>query len=96
MTPASSEDHSYGNSYHPIRTLLQSQFRLSDTTERDKHQSLKYLTRTVLGQHSNLTEHDIKKSGAGIKERVFVPQLWGLILGEGVFYNHLPENNRVY
>ncbi|KAE9366239.1 hypothetical protein N431DRAFT_446424 [Stipitochalara longipes BDJ] len=83
VAPASSEENSYGNSYHPMRSLLQSQFRLSDTTERDKHQSLKYLTRTVLYQHSKLTKHDMRKSGTEIKERVFVAQLWGLILGEG-------------
>jgi hypothetical protein len=96
ITSASSEDISYGNPYHPMRTLLQSQFRLSNTTDRDEHQSLKYLTRTVLDQHSKLTKHQIRKSGVGIKERVFVPQLWGLILGEGVFYNHLAEHNSVY
>lgn len=72
-----------GDPQHPVRTLLQSRFRLSKTTERDKHQSLKHLTKKVMSQYCKFPKGRDLSSRAQIKEKVFVPQLWGMILGEG-------------
>ena len=71
-----------GGQEHPIRTLLQSVYRLNDTAERDKTQSIRMLTRKSLRSCIEAEETDISKVSLQVNEElIFVPQLWALVLG---------------
>ena len=67
---------------HPPRTLLQSVYRLNNTVERDKTQSVKMLTAKKIKSCVTAETEDIlhmSRNSKGVL--IFVPQLWGLILG---------------
>ena len=71
-----------GESKHPVRTLLQSHYRLNETVERDKNQCIKLLQGKNL--KSCIEPPDLQTAHLNsreIKERIYVPQLWGLIIG---------------
>lgn len=67
---------------HPPRSLLQSVYRLNNTVERDKTQSVKMLTGKKMRSCITAEKKDMLEMSRNIKEYlIFVPQLWGLILG---------------
>ena len=71
-----------GESKHPMRTLLQSHYRLNKTVERDKDQCIKLLRGKNL--KSCIEAPDMETAHLNsreTKERIYVPQLWGLIIG---------------
>ena len=80
---------------HPMRSLLQSIYRLNDTSERDQSQSIRMLSPshlqscidTVRGEDSGLsrTVND---------EMIYVPQLWAVILGSDRLMTFGPISDR--
>lgn len=71
-----------GAKEHPTRTLLQANYRLNDTTERDKYQCIKILTKKTLRSCIDAEEEEVSKISPKVREElIFVPQLWALIPG---------------
>ncbi len=71
-----------GGLEHPVRTLLQSVYRLNDTVERDQTQCIRMLTRKKLKSCIEADEKDKAEVSPKVKEElILVPQLWALILG---------------
>ena len=71
-----------GAKQHPTRTLLQSNYRLNDTTERDKNQCIRIPTNKNLRSCVEAEEEKISKISRKVNEElIFVPQLWALIPG---------------
>ena len=71
-----------GGLEHPVRTLLQSVYRLNDTVERDQTQCIRMLTRKNLKSCIEADEKDKAEVSPKVKEElILVPQLWALILG---------------
>lgn len=71
-----------GTKEHPTRTLLQSNYRLNDTTERDKNQCIRILTKENLRSCIDAEEEEVSKISQKVNEElIFVPQLWALIPG---------------
>ena len=66
---------------HTVRTLLQSLYRLSDTTERDNTQSIRMLTQKSLSSCIQAEDGDAKLSKETREYLIYVPQLWAIILG---------------
>jgi hypothetical protein len=82
-TRAQSQVHPVGgNPEHPVRTLLQSRYRLEATDARDQDQSITKLTRrevnTCIRPSSNYAGQDINNNKS--KPIIHVPQLWCLSL----------------
>lgn len=76
-SPKASQDH-------PPRTLLQSHYRLNKTTNRDSYQCIKLLKSHIIKSSIEASEQEKNKlSNEVIEEVVYVPQLWGLIVGLG-------------
>jgi hypothetical protein len=71
-----------GNLEHPVRTLLQSRYRLEATDDRDQDQSITKLTRrevnTCIRPSSNHAGQNINNNKS--KPIIHVPQLWCLSL----------------
>ena len=75
----------YENSVeHPPRTLLQSHYRLNKTEDRDKLQCVRWLE-AHKPKSCAMTREPKKKNGSSdqFQELLFVPQLWGLVVGSG-------------
>lgn len=71
-----------GSPEHPIRTLLQSAYRLNDTVEQDKFQSIRILEQETLRSCIDATGQDKAHISRKVTEElIHVPQLWALILG---------------
>lgn len=74
------------NLEHPVRTLLQSRYRLEATDARDQDQSITKLTRrevnTCIRPSFNYARQDINKNKS--KPIIHVPQLWCLSLNGDV------------
>lgn len=71
-----------GSLEHPVRTLLQSSYRLNDTAERDRFQSVKMLKKEILTSCIDASEPDLAQISRHVKEElIYVPQLWVLVLG---------------
>ena len=67
---------------HRVRSLLQSVYRLNNTVERDKTQSIRMLSRKKLTSCIKAEEGDLSEiSRNGKEELIYVPQLWALVLG---------------
>ena len=75
-----------GNLEHPVRTLLQSRYRLEATDARDQDQSITKLTRrevnTCIRPSSNYAGQDINNNKS--KPIIHIPQLWCLSLSGDV------------
>ena len=75
------------DSRHPPRTLLQSQYRLNSTVDRDQEQCISLLrggtVTTLINQSDNHRRRLWRRSGSKIEDLVYVPQLWGMIDGLG-------------
>ena len=79
--PRRNRNFQKGGEDHPMRTLLQTHYRLIDTTERDKLQIVKSLDGPTLKQCINAPEQDVKHLlNDPVGEVVHVPQMWALIL----------------
>ena len=80
--PQAEKRFAKGDSKHPVRKLLQSHYRLNETVERDDDQCIKLLQAKKL---KSCIEAPIKETAhlnnRQTKERIYVPQLWGLIIG---------------
>jgi hypothetical protein len=75
-----------GNLEHPVRTLLQSRYRLEATDARDQDQSITKLTRrevnTCIQPSSNYARQDVNNHKS--KPIIHIPQLWCLSLSGDV------------
>ena len=75
---------SKGHHEHPPRTLLQSHYRLNNTTDRDHFQCIKLLKGHEVRAYVNgedMSHFPAKKS----QQLLYVPQFWGIIIGLGMF-----------
>lgn len=71
-----------GSPEHPVRTLLQSSYRLNDTSERDQFQSVRLLGSETLTLCIDPSNRDLTRVSRKVKEELIsVPQLWVLVLG---------------
>ena len=67
---------------HPMRTLLQSIYRLNDTSERDQSQSIRMLSPSHLQSCIDIVRaEDTGLSRTVDDEMIYVPQFWAVILG---------------
>ena len=75
-------NHKYRSDGHPPRTVLQTRYRLNRTTDRDQYQCIRRLDNATIDKCI-----EPKRQGAEAKAHtellVFIPQLWGLIIGLG-------------
>lgn len=76
-----------GHHEHPPRTLLQSHYRLHNTTERDHFQCIKLLKGPEIGAYVKTLDGEDKSMFTAKKTQqlLFVPQFWGIIVGLGMF-----------
>ena len=71
-----------GSHEHPPRTLLQSAYRLNDTVEQEKFQSITMLKNETLRSCIDARSRDTAHLSRNVTEElIYVPQLWALILG---------------
>ena len=67
-----------GDPKHPVRTLMQSHYRLNETVERDEEQCIKLLQgerlKACIDAPDEESEHLHSQQTKG---RIYVPQLWG-------------------
>ena len=65
-----------------MRTLLQSHYRLNDTSEKDREQCIRMLDGETLKSCINAPEAEVAQFSCGVNgEVVHVPQMWALVLG---------------
>ncbi|KAL8818153.1 MAG: hypothetical protein Q9223_003157 [Gallowayella weberi] len=73
-----------GDGRHPIRTLLQSRYRLNETVDRDKSQCIRMIggsaLKSCIQAPVNETERLIRQLN---NDLIYVPQMWTLIMGPG-------------
>lgn len=75
-----------GDPKHPVRTLLQSHYRLNKTVERDKDQCISLLQGKNLKSCIDAPDMETAHlNSRKAKELIYVPQLWGLIIGLSMF-----------
>ena len=84
-TPNSENFFNKRDHEHPARTLLQSHYRLNNTSDRDRFQCLRLLKGDKLKSCINAPDQDDKNSLSGkeIQQLLYVPQFWGVIVGLG-------------
>ena len=71
---------------HPARTLLQSHYRLNRTIDKDEYQCISLLKSGTVATSISASEKGRQgRSKSAIEELVFVPQLWGIIDGLGMW-----------
>ena len=69
---------------HPMRTLLQSRYRLNETTKRDESQCISELVGDKLKHGIKAPESETAHlNGKKVEELIYVPQMWALIVGLG-------------
>ncbi|KAL8866565.1 MAG: hypothetical protein Q9174_006226, partial [Haloplaca sp. 1 TL-2023] len=72
-----------GDSRHPTRTLLQSRYRLNETTDRDKSQCIRILDGRALQSYVKIPQPKYFHLTDKIEDEViYVPQLWALIVDQ--------------
>ncbi|KAL8889780.1 MAG: hypothetical protein Q9215_002968 [Flavoplaca cf. flavocitrina] len=85
-----------GDDRHPIRTLLQSRYRLNETVDRDKLQCVRTISGSALKSciraPGKETEHLGRKAN---DELIYVPQMWTLIMGPDHILTVGPSNDNV-
>ena len=70
---------------HPVRTLLQSHYRLNKTLDRDSDQSISLLKGGTIATSINASDGGRQsQSMLAVEDLVFVPQVWGIIDGLGM------------
>ena len=73
---------------HPPRTLLQLHYRLNKTIDRDEYQCISMLKEVNSTKQEEPEREKRKRRGCRpktVKEVVYVPQLWGVIAGLGMW-----------
>ena len=81
--PQRREQFRKGDERHPVRTLLQSHYRLNETSEKDEAQCIRMLDGDRLrscikvAQSAEISHLDNKLND----ELVYVPQMWAMIIG---------------
>lgn len=81
--PQQREQFRKGDERHPVRTLLQSHYRLNETSEKDEKQCIRMLNADTLkscikvAQTAEISHLTNKPND----ELVYVPQMWALIIG---------------
>lgn len=71
-----------GDASHPIRTLLQSHYRLNETVDRDESQCIRTIGAPAL--KSCIQGGDTKRlCHKAHAELIYVPQMWALVIGLG-------------
>lgn len=71
-------------SIHPVRTLLQSRYRLESTKKRDDNQSITTLTKKEVKDCISASKDPARQvDGVKSKPKIHVPQLWGLSVSGG-------------
>ncbi|KAL8727658.1 MAG: hypothetical protein Q9166_005894 [cf. Caloplaca sp. 2 TL-2023] len=71
-----------GDGRHPIRTLLQSRYRLNETIDRDKSQCIRMVSGSALKSCIQAPSKDTKHLTRKVNdELIYVPQMWALIMG---------------
>ena len=73
-----------GDPRHPTRTLLQSRYRLNETTDRDKSQCIRMLDGRALQSYVKVAQ---PANSTGVTEKIedeliYVPQMWALIVDQ--------------
>ncbi|KAL8951301.1 MAG: hypothetical protein Q9222_002723 [Ikaeria aurantiellina] len=72
-----------GDLKHPTRTLLQTRYRLNETTERDKSQCIRTLPiRSLESCEKGKTGESAARQDKAINELIYIPQIWVLIMGQ--------------
>lgn len=72
-----------GDARHPIRTLLQSRYRLNETVDKDESQCIRSVGSAALKSCiRNSSQDDIDRlNRTAHTELIYVPQMWALIMG---------------
>ena len=71
-----------GDPRHPIRTLLQSRYRLNETTEKDEAQCIRMLDSESLKACIKAPETETSHlTNDAAEELIHVPQMWALVIG---------------
>ena len=84
--PQKRKNYIKGDSEHPTRTLLQSQYRLNETIERDNSQCIRMLGGETLKSCVKASQADTSHlSRKKTEELIHVPQMWAMILGLGSY-----------
>ena len=92
--PHAEKSFAKGDPKHPVRTLLQSHYRLNRTVERDKDQCIRLLHGKNLTSCIDAPDIETAHFNSGkTKELIYVPQLWGLIIGLSKFLPSDPVFN---
>ncbi|KAL8872906.1 MAG: hypothetical protein Q9174_001543, partial [Haloplaca sp. 1 TL-2023] len=73
-----------GDSKHPTRTLLQSRYRLNETTDRDKWQCIRMLDGRALRSYVKIPQPATKRDLTNNieDEIIYVPQMWALVVDQ--------------
>ena len=80
--PQAKKSFGKGDLRHPMRTLLQSHYRLNDTSEKDREQCIRMLDGETLKSCINALKAEVAQLSCGVNgEVVHVPQMWALVLG---------------
>ena len=87
-TPDFRKHFSKGFHEHPPRTLLQSRYRLNNTTDRDHFQCISMLKGSEVRTHVKTLDRDSNSDSLGKKTQqlLYVPQFWGIIIGLGTLF----------
>lgn len=78
-----------GRHEHPPRTLLQSHYRLNNTTDQDPFQCINLLKGHEVRAHVKTLDEEDKSRLLAKKSQqlLYVPQFWGIIVGLGMFWS---------
>lgn len=87
-TPEFRKHFSKGDYDHPPRTLLQSHYRLNNTTDRDHFQCIRLLKNQEVRTYVKNFEAEDNSDFLGKKSQqlLYVPQFWGMIVGLGTLF----------
>ncbi|KAI4148539.1 MAG: hypothetical protein LQ341_001543 [Variospora aurantia] len=72
-----------GDPRHPVRTLLQSRYRLNETIDKDESQCIRTVgTAALKSCIHNASKHDVDRlDRTAHTELIYVPQMWALVMG---------------
>lgn len=82
--PRKIESEGLGLEGHPMRTLLQSQYRTINTTERDNDQCIRLLSGRMLNSCiDSLVGERKQRYSQSHGQLVYVSQMWAVVFGDG-------------
>ena len=95
-TPRPTKGFKKGDIRHPMRTLLQSRYRLNSTAERDKMQCIRVLKGVASEGYLQRVKSLIGHGAAQVTEDlIYVPQLWSVITGVDHLITTGPVSDRM-